>query len=300
MSISKGRRTRGLFVGLSTLDLVHSVLSPPGRNEKIFASDSFIGAGGPATNAAVTFAFLGGKAQLISSVGKHPTGSLILGDLAEYGVLHQDPQAQRTNPPVISSVLVSAENGDRSVVTSPVQMTDHDAGLVSRVLRGALPDFVLVDGHEILLALKAARLAKKRRIPVVFDGGRWKEGFDTLLDHVDHAVVSEAFRSPDGDSPERVIPFLHGKGVRHVAITRGHRSILCSADGNRDILKVPRVAAVDTLAAGDIFHGAYCFGFWGLGLEFAGALRFASEVASQSCRHFGPRQWMESWPPPEA
>ncbi len=294
MNARRENRSSGLFVGLSTLDIVHFVKTAPGRNEKIFARDTFIGAGGPATNAAVTYSFLGGGAHLVSSVGGHSTSTLILRELAEYGVAHTDAETSRTSPPLISSVVVSTDNGDRSIVTSPVKTTVADRGLIAEIFGKCSPDLVLVDGHEIELALTAARLARERGIPVVFDGGRWKLGFATLLEHVDHALVSEGFRPPDGGgTPDRVVAYLHEKGVRYAAITRGHRSILHSAGDGPAEMEVQSVPAVDTLAAGDIFHGAYCFGFWGLELSFLEALEYAARVAGQSCRHYGPRAWMK-------
>lgn len=44
----------GLFVGLSTLDVIHRIDKRPGRNEKVTALAQFVAAGGPAANAAVT------------------------------------------------------------------------------------------------------------------------------------------------------------------------------------------------------------------------------------------------------
>ena len=62
----------GLFVGLVTLDLVQRVDKAPGPNEKVVAFAADIAAGGPATNAAVTFAALGGRATLVTSRGPVP------------------------------------------------------------------------------------------------------------------------------------------------------------------------------------------------------------------------------------
>ncbi|WP_276971814.1 hypothetical protein [Ferrimicrobium acidiphilum] len=50
----------GLFVGLATLDVVGYVDRRPDVDEKVEAADMWTGAGGPATNAAVTFRTLGG------------------------------------------------------------------------------------------------------------------------------------------------------------------------------------------------------------------------------------------------
>ena len=61
----------GLFVGLTTLDLIYRVAHLPQSNEKQTAADLAIAAGGPATNAAVTFRHLGNQAKLMSAVGQH-------------------------------------------------------------------------------------------------------------------------------------------------------------------------------------------------------------------------------------
>ncbi len=53
---------RGLFVGLSTLDLVQRVSRRPGANEKVVAQRCDIAAGGPAAVAAVTFGAIHGCA----------------------------------------------------------------------------------------------------------------------------------------------------------------------------------------------------------------------------------------------
>lgn len=65
---------------------------------------------------------------------------------------------------------------------------------------------------------------------------------------------------------------------------------------------MPQVEVTDSLGAGDIFHGAFSHALArGDGLldeyGFAWALGFAADVAAHSCRTFGTRAWMRSWPP---
>ena len=76
---------KGVFVGLATVDLIHRVAHPVGVNEKMTALDQEIVAGGPAANAAVTFALLGGEAVLATDLGTHPLARLAHDDLARYG-----------------------------------------------------------------------------------------------------------------------------------------------------------------------------------------------------------------------
>src|SRR5580698_6452534 len=63
------RRPKGLFVGLATVDLTYPVDEIPWRNQKISVPGQHLSAGGPATNAAITFGFLGGAATLVTAVG---------------------------------------------------------------------------------------------------------------------------------------------------------------------------------------------------------------------------------------
>ncbi|MHC5830398.1 MAG: PfkB family carbohydrate kinase, partial [Nostoc sp.] len=84
--IQNPKSDRGLFVGLVTLDLIYLADSAPKNNQKIVATDYTVAAGGPATNAAVTFNYLGNQATVLGVVGSHPMTQLIRGDLANYKV----------------------------------------------------------------------------------------------------------------------------------------------------------------------------------------------------------------------
>ncbi|WP_234375205.1 PfkB family carbohydrate kinase, partial [Streptomyces scabiei] len=108
-------RLRGLFVGLCTLDVVQLVDRVPGANEKLTAREQVVAAGGPAANAAVTFAHLGGAATLLTAVGHHPLGVAVAADLDRQGVTVVDLAAGSAEPPAVSSVLVTAAGGDRAV-----------------------------------------------------------------------------------------------------------------------------------------------------------------------------------------
>jgi sugar/nucleoside kinase (ribokinase family) len=65
-------------------------------------------------------------------------------------------------------------------------------------------------------------------------------------------------------------------------------------DGAAATLPVPNIDAVDTMGAGDIFHGAFCH--FVLEQDFAQAMTSAARIASQSCTFFGTRAWIEHYP----
>src|SRR5581483_235138 len=90
----------------------------PRVNEKITAHAQWFSAGGPATNAAVTFAALGGRATLITAIGTGAAAELVRADLARCGVEVLDATDQAADQVPVSSVTVVSGTGERSVVST--------------------------------------------------------------------------------------------------------------------------------------------------------------------------------------
>jgi sugar/nucleoside kinase (ribokinase family) len=111
---------------------------------------------------------------------------------------------------------------------------------------------------------------------------------------VDVAICSAAFAPPGAGpdaGPDAVLDALLAAGVRHAAISRGAQTIVHADENRRGHIDVPQIPAVDTLGAGDILHGAFCH-FYRVHRIFDVALTQAAAVAAESCRYFGPREWM--------
>src|ERR1051326_4384557 len=123
---------RGLFVGMSTVDCLYALPAYPPPNIKCAATTYALHAGGPATNAAITFSALGGEATLLSVVGGSPLASVIRSELEEYGVRLLDACADPAFTPVVASIVCSRETGDRNVFTTvPQHAGDYaDFGLM--------------------------------------------------------------------------------------------------------------------------------------------------------------------------
>jgi len=290
---------KALFVGLCTLDIIQSVDHVPGPNDKITALRQTIAGGGPATNAAVTHAYLGGISTLLTSVGNHPLASGIRADLTQAQVDLADLSARSEEPPSLSSVLVTAGSGERAVVSVNASHQNFSApdDLDQLVEDCAL---VAVDGHHPGVAEAALKIARENGKITFLDGGSWKSGTGGLLADCDVVVCSSDFHPPGTDTPGQVLAFLHEHGVKWPAITNGGNPIIWRDRSGVHSLEVPGVHVVDTLAAGDVFHGALA---WVLaaqaqtdGGSFRRALAFAAHVAAASCQHFGSREWMKSPP----
>ena len=279
----------GLFVGLATLDLLYSVEALPQANQKIVALDSAIAAGGPAANAAVTFAHLGNSASLLAAIGTHPIADLIRADLEQHAVRVIDLSPDRVDAPPASSILVTQATGDRAVVSlnavrRQVRTADLWLDWLDRV------DVVLIDGHQMELSAAIAPAARARSIPVVVDAGSWKSGFEQVLPQVDYAICSANFQPPNCSTIAETFSYLAAQGISNMAVTRGRESIVWRQPDCSGEIAVPTVEAIDTLGAGDVFHGAFCHFI--LQGDFQQALSKAASVAAHSCQFFGTRRWM--------
>lgn len=288
------RTRRGLFVGLVTLDLLYQVESVPRPDQKIVALDDTLAAGGPATNAAITFAHLGDIPTVLGVLGRHALTLPIQADLAQHGVDWRDLDETTLVSPPVSSVLVTRSTGERAVISRNATRTkvsgDRLPTSVAEELEQQSFHVVLMDGHQIPIGCEVAQLARKYGIPVVMDGGSWKEGFDMAMPWVDYALCSAHFYPPGCQDEADVIAFLRDRGITHIAITHGGEAITYVTPEETGIVPVSTITPVDTLGAGDIFHGAFCHFI--LRTDFREALAQSAEVATRSCKSFGTRRWM--------
>lgn len=278
-----------IFVGLSTIDIVYRVDEFPAANTKVAAQSQSVYAGGPAANAAIACAHLGGQATLVTAVGRNALAGVIREELDRYSVRLIDLNPDFDCVPAISSVSVD-KSGNRNVVSAnavriPVPSIKVDDELCRRAR------ILMVDGHHMQACQAWAAAAQACGTPVVFDGGSWKDGTEKLLRSVHTAICSADFMPPGCASASDVFEFLRSRGVTNIAITNGPAPIQILSGQSFATVPVPQVEVVDTMGAGDILHGAYCH-LASVGLGFVDALTEAAWIASESCRSTGTREWM--------
>lgn len=308
-----GRRPVGLFAGLVVVDVIQLVEAPPGPDEKIVAHDQAVAAGGPACNAAVAFAALGGSAELAAPVGGGPLGGLVRADLSECGVGIIDCLAPEVAGPgsglSVSSCTVTASTGERSVVSTNGRAPVDPAPLLERLRTiddgsATAPDVVLIDGHNPVLAEIALEVADRHRIVSVMDAGSWKDSAAHLLGRCDVVAPSARFAPPGTDPADHgaVADWLLRAGTRAVVITQGAGPVLWWCQGEHGAVEPPSTRVVDTLGAGDVFHGALAHALAGRDRSSGGiapadlveAIAAAARTAALSTASFGTRGWLRS------
>lgn len=283
----------GIFVGLSTIDVVYGVDEFPASNTKIAAQSQDVFVGGPATNAAITFGQLGSEAALVTALGRNTLSAVVQSELTKYKIRLVDLNPDFDGLPALSSVTVD-RHGNRNVISAnAIRVATPPAKVDANLLHNAR--VVMVDGHFMEACRAWAGAAKGRGKQVVLDGGSWKPGTEELLKSVHTAICSADFLPPNCSSREEVVEYLKSRGMANIAITNGGGAIHFASGQSSGTISVPQVKVVDTMGAGDIFHGAYCF-YVSTGRGFIESLAEATKVAAESCRYAGTREWMNHVP----
>src|SRR6478735_1399632 len=280
---------RILCIGMPVRDLTFRIEALPERGSKVNASHFDEIAGGNALNAAIGIARLGGRASLCGPMGdaREASAKYIFEKLAHEGIdtKHLVHMPGLVTP--ISNIMIDP-SGERTIVT----FRDPELWRV----RLPLADKLLGDCGAVLIESRCAEFctdlcaeARNRGIPVIVDVDRTMSLREGLLTASSHLVFSsEALQATAGipDDAEalkkiaRLTPsFLAG--------TRGALGTLW-LDEHNNLRETPAfpVHTVDTLGAGDVFHGAFALAITE-GQDLPAALRFASAAAALKCTRFG-------------
>jgi sugar/nucleoside kinase (ribokinase family) len=279
-----------LCAGIIVLDEVFRVDRFPQADGKTMARDYFVVNGGCAGNAAVAIARLGGRAALAGPLGgpagADSNGDRVLSALAREHVDCSGCQRIDGVSTALSAIFIDA-NGERMIVTHRdarlAAMTPTDpAQLV------ASADAVLVDNRYPEFVRPICIAARTRGLTVVLDADRPTEVSDDLLRLATHVVFSsECLRATTGlDDLALALERIAGETGSFLAVTNGPQDVLWLDGPALRHTAVFPITAVDTLGAGDVFHGAFALAL-AEGQSIPTAMRFAAAAAGLKCTRLG-------------
>lgn len=278
-----------LCVGIAVQDFLFAVETLPDRSGKYYAIDFRDVGGGVAANAAVAVARLGGEARYAGQVGDDALGATIVADLGAAGV---DTSRVRPVPGLrspLSAVLVDAA-GERMIVNyTPDGL--FVSGDVSPAEDVAGADAVLVDVRWPAGALAALRAARSVGIPSVFDFDRPMDDHGgLLLTEASHVAFSAAALHATTNTTdfEEGLARIATQTAAWVAVTAGEHGVYWRSGDRLHHLPAFAVEVVDTVGAGDIFHGALALAL-AEGQPEPVAVRFAAAAAAIKCTRRGAR-----------
>lgn len=278
----------GVFcLGIATLDYVYGVEHLPTRGEKYRARDLAVVGGGCAGNASAAIARLGGRSWLATRLADDLTGDRIVADLAGEGVDTGFARRVAGLRSPVSAILVDAD-GERMVVSySDPAMPEEPDWLPTALPAGA--HAVLADTRWGEGTLAALGLARAAGIPGVLDGDRRPPHPDILAAASHVAFSAQALSEVAGEeNPREGLAKLAQEADNWLAVTLGREGVLFIENGAVAHIPAFAVEVVDTLGAGDVWHGAFALALAERKSERE-AIRFASAVAAIKCTRFGGR-----------
>lgn len=260
-----------LCTGTVSLDLILVASRMPGADERIEASDVALAGGGNAANAAVAIARLGLPVHFCGTVGADRAGDWVIAELAAAGVGVDLVTRHKSAPTAQSAVIVSADSGERAIVTHPppppppipagFDIVHLDkAGWASMPTHGIPGSRVSVDDGNLIPDLNLSLLSWY--VPTA-------------------AVLRERYSTPNAVTAARL---AQAEGAECVIATEGPAgSFGFDQAGTLAYAPPLPVRLRSTLGAGDVFHGALLAAL-ALGQQFEDALRFANVTAALACR----------------
>ena len=277
-------------LGMAVLDRVFSVPALPRGPTKAYATSFTEIGGGPASTAAAAIVRLGGRARLFGRVGDDPVGDAVLAGLAQDGVDADGVRRLQGARSAWSAVAIEP-SGERLILNTPGEGLDVAPDwIAAESLDGARS--VLVDMGWPAAAEHALRLAREAGIPSVLDADLGpRDDAARLIGLTDHAVFSAAgLRAHSGtdDVAEGLRAMRRAAPDAIIGVTVGAEGYAW-LDGDALVrAAAPVVAAVDTLGAGDVFHGAYALAL-AEGQPLRDAISFANAAAALKCTRPGGR-----------
>ena len=284
-------RPHVVCIGAATFDSIFRMESIPTGPGKVLPLDAIEVAHGMAASAAAAVAKLGGAATLFSRVGDDGVGARIIADLTEAGVdCRHIRRAEGVRSP-ICTVLIDAA-GERLVIPFYDPRLGKDPSWLPLEIV-AKADAALADIRWPEGAAAVLDAARQAGIPAILDADVGPSAIiGDLAARASHVVFSEpAATLLSGESdPRGALLALSSRLPGFLAVTAGPEGCfwLERESGTVRQLCAPAVTAVDTLAAGDVFHGAFALAI-AEKKAIPEAIAFANVAAALKCRVFGGR-----------
>ena len=270
-----------LIAGVAVADIIMGVAELPRTAEKYRAENAHVTVGGCAANAAIAVARHGGRAHLAARLGDDLIGSLIVDSLEAEGVDLSLSDRRRGALSSFSSIYIDRA-GERQIMNFRGQGLSETIDLAKAPRARA----VLADNRWPMLTREAIETARRWSVPAVIDA---EAPFDAEVvrgaTHIAFSMQGLGEYAP-GLSVADALEQARVDFDCWVAVTDGPEGVWYTAPDGVGHIPSFRVAVVDTLGAGDIWHGAFALQL-AEGADEVAAIRFANAAAALKCTEFG-------------
>ena len=281
-------------IGSSNTDMVIKTTKLPAPGETIMGGDFFMNPGGKGANQAVAAARLGGKVSLIAKTGDDLFGKqarlIFESDQINTGFLVTDPN----HPSGVALITVDG-HGENCIVVAPGSNSYLNNSDIDLAREEILQSNLILMQLEVPVETVeyAANIAYQAGIKVILNPAPAAKISDDLLSKLymitpneTEAELISGIPVQDVDSAVLAAQNLYNRGVKVVIITLGSKGALIYTGDKGTLVPSPKVEAIDTTAAGDVFNGAIAVAI-SEGLTLEKAVEFACKAAAISVTRMG-------------
>jgi sugar/nucleoside kinase (ribokinase family) len=277
-----------LCAGIAVQDIVFRVEQFPQPGGKCMTNEFIVVSGGCAVNAAIAVARLGGLARYAGPLGDEndSVSNQLMAEMAREGIDTAGVVRIDGATAPVSGIMVDAA-GERMIVThrdkriETARIADPDR-LVANI------SLLLADNRFPELVRPVCEAARRRGIPIVLDADRPTAEDDPLFGIPTHVIFSgECLRATTGlDDLSAGLLRMASRTEAFLAVSDGPGPVRYLAGGAVRMMPVFKFEAIDTLAAGDVFHAGTALAL-AEGRDTVAAMRFGAAAAGLKCTRFG-------------
>ena len=283
-----------LVVGSSNTDMVIKTHHFPAPGETILGGRFLMNAGGKGANQAVAAARLGGVVTFIGKIGDDIFGKQAVQQLEDEGINVDFVSVDPDNPSGVALITVDQKGENSIVVASGSNGTLSSADFDQAILELDDSEFILMQLEIPIPTVEhIARIAALKQKKVILNPAPAAVLSDELLRNLylitpneTEAEILTGIIVTDKQSALKAAEILHKKGVEIVIITMGAAGAFLLENGIAELIKAPKVEAVDTTAAGDTFNGALVVAL-SEGKTIQESIDFANKAAAISVTRIG-------------
>lgn len=266
----------------------------PAPGETILGGTFFMNAGGKGANQAVAAARLGGAVTFIAKVGDDIFGKQAVQLFKEEGIdtSHVLTDAQHPSGVALITVDAKGENciavaGGANNALLPADVEGiHDTIASAGIILMQLEIPLETVSHIAALGAQHNKTVILNPAPACPLSDGLLQNITIITPNQTEAEMLTGITVNDEASALEAAVALNSKGIKEVIITLGADGALVYSHSEYRIIQAPKVTAVDTTAAGDVFNGALAVGL-GEGMDIFKAAHFACKAAAISVTRLG-------------
>ncbi|PYG46295.1 ribokinase [Pantoea sp. AG1095] len=274
-------------LGSINADHILNLAHFPRPGETVIGKQYQIAFGGKGANQAVAASRAGADIAFIACVGADDIGERIRQQLQQDRIDTAPVETVADESTGVAMIFVNGEGENNIGIYS-------GANAALTPARVAQHQQVIADADALLMQLEsplesvlaAAKIARAQQTQVILNPAPATALSDELLALIDiitpnetEAEILTGIAVKSDEDAARAAAALHAKGIATVLITLGRRGVWLSEQGNGVRIPGFSVQAIDTIAAGDTFNGAFITARLE-GVAMHDAVRFAHAAAA--------------------